>query len=132
MKTVDEVRRERLRMLREEVGGRLSDLNRRTDKSSTDATYSQILNSSPDSKTKKPKEMGSDLARNLEEKMGKPRGWMDTDPAFDAYEWPFKRIDESKVRALDRDRLIVVETHFIAETRRIFDIDVARDAKKVG
>ncbi|MGG4603149.1 hypothetical protein ACLPHZ_20650, partial [Alcaligenaceae bacterium Me47] len=80
MKTVEEVRRIRLKMLIKEVGGTAADLNRATGKNDRDSTYSQILNQSLASKTGKPKQMGSPLARALEEACGKPLGWMDTDP----------------------------------------------------
>lgn len=39
---------------------------------------SEILNRSP-SRTGKPRDMGSDLARKIEHGCGKPRGWMDQD-----------------------------------------------------
>lgn len=81
MKTVEEVRRERLAELREEFGS-FSAINTRIDRLPTDSTLSQIANASVGSKTKKPKAMGSDQARLLEEKLQKPRGWMDTDPAL--------------------------------------------------
>jgi hypothetical protein len=38
---------------------------------------SQIKNQSPDAKTKKPRQMGDDMARKLEAGCKKPRGWMD-------------------------------------------------------
>jgi hypothetical protein len=79
MKTVEEVRRMRLAELKSEFGS-FAAINARIDRLSTDSTLSQIANSSLGSKTGKPKVMGSDQARLLEEKLEKPRGWMDTDP----------------------------------------------------
>lgn len=79
MKTVEEVRRERLAELKSEFGS-FATINAKIDRLSTDSTLSQIANASIGSKTKKPKTMGSEQARLLEEKLQKPRGWMDTDP----------------------------------------------------
>lgn len=79
MKTVEEVRRERLAELKAEFGS-FAAINAKIDRLPTDSTLSQISNASVGSKTGKPKTMGSDQARLLEEKLQKPRGWMDTDP----------------------------------------------------
>ena len=79
MKTVEEVRRMRLAELKSEFGS-FAAINARIERLPTDSTLSQIANSSLGSKTGKPKVMGSDQARLLEEKLDKPRGWMDTDP----------------------------------------------------
>lgn len=79
MKTVEEVRRARLSLLRKEVGT-LVKLNEKIGLNKRDSTLSQILNSAKNSKTGKGKEMGSPLARRLEAACGKDLGWMDTDP----------------------------------------------------
>lgn len=45
-------------------------------------------------------------ARWIEERTGKPRGWMDTDPEFDKVRWPFgDRVDAEKVNDLPADWL---------------------------
>lgn len=79
MKTVEQVRLERLRLLKEEFGS-WAKLNELIELPARDSTLSQIANGSPNSKTKKPKTMGSDLARRLEASCKKEEGWMDTDP----------------------------------------------------
>lgn len=79
MKTVEEVRRERLAMLVEEFGS-LANLNERLGYVRRDSTLSQYLNSSKGSRTDKPKVMGSPVARRLEAACKKNAGWMDTDP----------------------------------------------------
>ncbi|WP_423459945.1 hypothetical protein [Ottowia sp. VDI28] len=79
MKTVEEVRRERLLELKKEFGS-FSAINEKLGRIATDSTLSQIANGSIGSKTKKPKTMGSDQARALENALNKTRGWMDTDP----------------------------------------------------
>lgn len=81
MKTVEEVRRQRLAMLREEMGTLVA-LNDRIGLDKRDSTLSQILNSAKNSRTGKGKEMGSPMARKLEAACGKEMGWMDTDPAL--------------------------------------------------
>lgn len=81
MKTVEEVRRERLAELRKEVGSLVA-MNERLGLTSRDSTLSQLANGAKNSKTGKPKEMGSRLARELETAFKKPVGWMDTDPAL--------------------------------------------------
>lgn len=79
MKTVEEVRRLRLAELLTEYET-LVTLNDRLGLNKRDSTLSQVLNSARNSKTGKPKEMGSALARRLEQACGKPVGWMDTAP----------------------------------------------------
>lgn len=79
MKTVEEVRRERLALLREEAGTLVA-LNLKLGFNTRDATLSQILNAAKNSRTQTPKQMGSKLARDLERVCGKEIGWMDTDP----------------------------------------------------
>jgi hypothetical protein len=48
----------------------------------TDATLSQIRTQAPHSKTGKPRAMGDDKAREIEQKLGLPIGWMDTPPSY--------------------------------------------------
>lgn len=79
MKTVEEVRRERLALLRKELGTLVA-LNEKLGLNARDATLSQILNSAKNSRTGTAKQMGSKLARDLESACGKEVGWMDTDP----------------------------------------------------
>lgn len=109
MKTVEEVRRERLRELLKEVGGSLVSLNKRTDKNDRDSTYSQILNQSVGSRTGKPKEMGSALARSLETHFGKPVGWMDTPINAESTDWPFTSVRPTQIAALSHDSRLKLE-----------------------
>lgn len=83
MKVVEDVRRERLMQLKKRFGT-FSALNEKLQRPSRDATLSQIANASPDSKTGKPRVMGSPQARLIEKKLGLEVGWMDTDPVFDS------------------------------------------------
>lgn len=81
MQTIADTRRQRLTLLIREFGS-LAALNERLELPRTDATLSQIKNQSPHHKTGKPRAMGDDLARKIEEKLGKPVGWMDTPPSY--------------------------------------------------
>ncbi len=116
MKTVEEIRVARLRMLIQEHGSAAA-LNRAAGRNERDSTLSQILTGAPNSKTGKPKTMGSDLARDLEIATNKPRGWMDNPPDDDedlaateqpaaasrAEQWPFTSIARSDVEKLPAD-----------------------------
>lgn len=81
VQTIAETRRQRLQMLIDEFGS-LAALNDRLERARTDATLSQIKNRSPHHKTGKPRSMGDDLAREIETRLGKPEGWMDTPPGL--------------------------------------------------
>jgi len=99
MKTVEESRVARLRMLIAEVGSTAA-LNRLAERNERDSTLSQILNGALGSKTGKPKTMGPDLARTLEIATRKPRGWMDTDPDLQRGSWPFPSLLIERFEAL--------------------------------
>lgn len=88
MRTVEEVRRARLQQLRTDYGS-LAALAAAMFDNRLDSTLNQILLQSVGSKTRKPKQMGSPLARKIEERLKKPRGWMDTDPDLESPAWPF-------------------------------------------
>lgn len=77
VQTIDKTRRERLELLIEEFGS-IANLNVVMNMDRTDATFSQIRNQAVHSKTGKPRSMGDELARRIEEVLGKALGWMDT------------------------------------------------------
>jgi len=79
--TIDATRRKRLEILIERYGS-LAALNVAIGADKTDATLSQIRTRAPHSRTGKPRSMGDDKAREIEEKLGLERGWMDTPPGF--------------------------------------------------
>lgn len=74
---ISEIRKENLRALIRECGGNASELCRRVPRL-TSAYVSHILHDSPNDRTGRPRSMGDDLARRLEQHMHKPAGWMDT------------------------------------------------------
>lgn len=78
MQIVSETRLARLQMLVKQHGGSLAALNVAMGLDRTDATLSQIRTKAPHSKTGKPRVMGDDLARKIEEKLSLGLGWMDT------------------------------------------------------
>lgn len=83
MKTIEEIRWENLCYLIEKHGGvtRFADLV-----GSSQSQISQLKNRSPDSKTGKQKKLGSAQAREMEDKLGFDRGWMDHDHTDREYE----------------------------------------------
>ena len=82
MQTISETRLARLAMLVKRHGDSLARLNEALGLDRTDSTLSQIRTKAPNSKTKKPRQMGDELARKIEEKLSLERGWMDTPPSF--------------------------------------------------
>jgi hypothetical protein len=83
MKVIEEIRLENLRQLVDDAGGvaRFAGLARKQP-----AQISQLLNQAPDSKTKKPKAIGSSQAREFEVAAKKELGWMDHDHSNRQYE----------------------------------------------
>lgn len=109
MRTIEEIRRLRLVELRDKYKG-IAELNEARGKSRIDSTLTQIVNGSVGSKTGKPKTMGSELARSIEEDLKLERGWMDNDPdllhaAAKPGRWPFYEVDARKIAALDPEAL---------------------------
>jgi hypothetical protein len=82
MQPVTETRLIRLQMLVKKHNGSLADLNEAIGLVRTDATLSQIRTKAPHSKTGKPRVMGDDLARKIEERLSLEAGWMDTPPSY--------------------------------------------------
>ena len=82
MKTIAETRRMRLDMLVKRHGDSLAKLNEVLGLDRTDATLSQIRTQAKHSKTGKPRSMGDDLARRIENTLLLERGWMDTPPTL--------------------------------------------------
>lgn len=82
MQPVTETRLIRLQMLVKKHNGSLADLNEAIGLVRTDATLSQIRTKAPHSKTGKPRVMGDDLARKIEERLSLDEGWMDTPPSY--------------------------------------------------
>ena len=76
MRPVSLIRQKNLLFLIEQYGS-IARLNVALGRSKTDATLSQVKNFAPSSATKKPREMGIALARDIEKKLNYPVGWMD-------------------------------------------------------
>ncbi len=79
MKTIEEIRRDWLNLLIEQHKT-IANLNVALGRAKTDATLSQIRNKATDSKSGNPRNMGSPLAREIEEKLGFEVGTLDHDP----------------------------------------------------
>lgn len=84
MRTIGEIRRLRLLQLMQELGLNFAEMNDRLGRTRVDSTLSQVVQSAPNSRTRKPRQMGDAQARLIEATLGKPEGWMDRDPEFDA------------------------------------------------
>lgn len=82
VQTIDQTRRQRLEFLISKYGS-IAALNVAMEMDRTDATFSQIRNQSLHSKSGKPRVMGDDLARKIEDTLGLERGWMDTPPGLE-------------------------------------------------
>ncbi len=59
---------------------RIGSARKLADLAEVNAAYlSQVKSGSPESKTGKPKTMGDDVARKIEDALGEPEGWMDVE-----------------------------------------------------
>jgi hypothetical protein len=80
MKTISEIRRQRLQILLSEDGLTYAEMNARLGRNRRDATLSQVAKAAPNTSTGTPRAMGDAQARRLETVFGKPHGWFDLDP----------------------------------------------------
>lgn len=83
MATIDEIRHARLLELLAERGDNVQQLASELGKSHSQ--ISQLKNRSKHSTTGKPRGIGDDLAREIEERLRKPHGWMDAADISDGY-----------------------------------------------
>jgi hypothetical protein len=81
MQTVQDTRRQRLAMLKKKHG-KWSDINQALGWEKTNARLSQIMSGTMRSDRGTPYTMGDDTAREIEQKLGLPAGWMDTPPSY--------------------------------------------------
>jgi len=79
MKTIEEIRHDWLLRLVEKHGT-VANLNAALGRTRTDATLTQIKNKAPNTRSGKVRSMGSDLAREIEERLGIERGTLDHEP----------------------------------------------------
>lgn len=79
MQTVEEIRLEWLKLLIARHGT-IAALNAALGRARTDATLSQLKNQATDIKSGNPRNMGSTLAREIEDKLGLERGTLDNPP----------------------------------------------------
>ena len=84
MQTVDETRRARLRMLVDQHNGMANLCECLGYARNETSTLTRILNGNVrHDRGGKPYNMGEPLAREIEEKLGLPVGWMDTPPTYE-------------------------------------------------
>lgn len=85
MQTISETRRQRLELLIKKHGS-IAEVNTAIGWARTDATLSLIRNAIKRKGRKTPFQMGDAMAREIEEALKLPEGWMDTKPsAFEQY-----------------------------------------------
>ncbi len=104
MKTSPEIRVDNLRSLVTEYGG-IVRLAEKIEKA--EARISQWLNFAKNSKTGRPRRMSDDMARLIEEKCGKERGWMDHDHSDFGLE-QFRKLDPAIRAALMRKAIVMM------------------------
>lgn len=115
MQTIDEIRRDRLELLIREHGS-IAALNELLGFERTDSTLSQIRTQAKHSKTKRPRVMGDELARRIEERLHLERGWMDTSAELER-----RASDQRTVEILDMlNRLPAWQVDQVASIVRAF------------
>lgn len=83
MLTIAETRRARLEMLIERHGGKIANLNAALGYERTATKLARLRNANVrHERNGKPYQMGDAQAREIEDKLGLERGWMDTPPGY--------------------------------------------------
>lgn len=123
VKPVAEVRRANL----DRLIARLGSMEALAEAAGTSSVYlSQIRNRTPDAKTGRPREMGSQMAQRLCAAAGMPEGWMDCDhdearvEASQPAGWPFKRLTRDQWEALG-ELQAVVEDAAVTKARELLE-----------
>ncbi|NKI17414.1 hypothetical protein HCU74_08290 [Spongiibacter sp. KMU-166] len=128
MKTIDDIRRYKLKLLAEEFGGQRP-LADRIKKSP--AQLSQLMTGSKESKTGRRRGMRPETARHIESCCGKPEGWLDTlDGGVSTDAAVQKEIDEilSSLQRLGQDNFPAVKAYILALESQLKD----REKKESG
>lgn len=129
--TIDEIRLARLTLLRDKYGS-VAGLLRALKRPTRDATLSQLLTRAPDSKTGKPRQMGSVLARKIEASLSLPTGWTDqpiSPPpgAVSADTTPLVR-SPAMLNYLDEQAILLLGFEAATPERRALMLALARSA----
>lgn len=113
---IDDLRRANLALLAKEAGG-VGRLAERLDRDQSQV--SQWLNASKNSATGTPRGMRAATCRFIEEKMGKPEGWLDLDHStpHDDMGWPFPRLPRSAFESLTAGQREAIEDWVISQVR---------------
>ncbi|EHQ4619954.1 hypothetical protein KQ096_002510 [Salmonella enterica] len=103
MQTIEEIRRDWLLELIRQYKT-IANLNIALGRTRTDATLSQLKNKAADSKSGRPRGMGSPLAREIEEKLGLEHGSLDhpfkNDVHTDNNDWLAYKMADSATKAV--------------------------------
>ncbi len=108
MKNAAETRRDRLAALVLKYG-RIADLNEALDWPRTDPRLSQIKNAHLRSAQRGPYQMGDAMARQIETKLGLPRGWMDNPENATAEDSLLPTTNDSAAHGLSADALQIAK-----------------------
>jgi len=114
MDTIEETRLKRLLMLMREFGNECPTKILFAEKiGKSDSQLNQWINQAPDSRTKKPRSINSQSAREIEGACGKQRGWMDQ-PVMDEIE---KLIDAIEtIKSAPTEKIIMVRSSLPADS----------------
>lgn len=125
---IDDLRRANLALLAKESGG-VGRLAERLERDQSQV--SQWLNASKNSATGTPRGMRAATCRFIEEKTGKPEGWLDVDhsAATGADGWPFPRLRRDEFEALTSGQKEAIEDWLINQVRAF---NSAPDVKSPG
>lgn len=115
MKTVEEIRRDNLRLLVQECGT-VTELSKRLRKSAPQV--SQWLNASIDAKSGKRRQMSAGIAREIEATLHKPYLWMDTPQDADSQD------ANAQVLVVRQDQMIALKA-----VLRSLGVEIAEDAQ---
>jgi len=114
---IDDIRRANLALLAKEAGG-VGRLAERLERDQSQV--SQWLNASKNSATGTPRGMRAGTCRFIEEKMGKPEGWLDinhSDDAADPAGWPFPRLPKAEFDRLTEGQKEAIEDWVISQVK---------------
>lgn len=114
---IDDIRRANLALLAKEAGG----VGRLAERLERDQSQiSQWLNASKNSATGTPRGMRAGTCRFIEEKMGKPEGWLDVnhaDVGTTSGDWPFSRLSKTDFDRLTPGQKEAIEDWVISQVK---------------
>ncbi|CUJ98114.1 MULTISPECIES: hypothetical protein [Achromobacter] len=130
---IDDIRRANLALLVKEAGG-VGRLAERLERDQSQV--SQWLNASKNSATGTPRGMRGATCRFIEQKMGKPEGWLDLNQGdnLDTGGWPFPRLTKADYDQLTPVQKEAIEDWVINQVRAFKSVPAikSRDSEKAA